>query len=437
MGCAARLRCFASGTVGRRSPLGPGFAREAQKGGPRSRARDAPTEPLSKPGRLQVLALSGGGQWGAFGAGFLKGWTRHGDRPAEFQVVTGTSTGALQATFAFLGRDFDDAVGREYLDIRGDSDVMKKRFLLTAASLLGRAGDHRSAPASAGGHHHGRPAVAGRHRGLEGTEALRGRGGPGLGRLPGVRPDRDRGARARGPEGVHRRPHGLDRHPGGVPAGRDRGPHLRGRRRAAQRLPRARGGRARPAAQGRDHPGARRAPGDGVLPGQRHAERGRGGGEAAHDRHRGRRSVDVLLDESTDGNLLRVFLLAQKAQLRFLMTRIPPDVCQAVGSGEEPARPAARASACTTRGRSGHSATRPRSAEPPLEGAGPVRGTCLALAMALGPGGGSTAGGGRGDARGGRPREGVERRPAVRSWTRCGRPRRRRDRRSRSSRRAR
>ena len=58
---------------------------------------------LSPDKPVQVLALSGGGQWGAFGAGFLKGWTRHGDRPAAFQVVTGTSTGSLQATFAFLG----------------------------------------------------------------------------------------------------------------------------------------------------------------------------------------------------------------------------------------------------------------------------------------------------------------------------------------------
>ena len=95
--------------------------------------RDSLRRSLSTPGRVQVLALSGGGQWGAFGAGFLKGWTRRGDRPAAFQVVTGTSTGSLQATFAFLGSDFDDTLGRGYLDIRGDADVMDKRFLLTAA----------------------------------------------------------------------------------------------------------------------------------------------------------------------------------------------------------------------------------------------------------------------------------------------------------------
>lgn len=45
--------------------------------------------------------------------------------------MTGTSTGSLISTFAFLGRDYDD-VGRAYLEIRGDDDVTEKRFLLTA-----------------------------------------------------------------------------------------------------------------------------------------------------------------------------------------------------------------------------------------------------------------------------------------------------------------
>ena len=48
------------------------------------------------------LAISGGGDNGAFGAGFLNGWTASGTRP-EFKVVTGVSTGALIAPFAFLG----------------------------------------------------------------------------------------------------------------------------------------------------------------------------------------------------------------------------------------------------------------------------------------------------------------------------------------------
>jgi hypothetical protein len=55
------------------------------------------------------LALSGGGANGAFGAGFLNGWTSTGTRPV-FKVVTGVSTGALMAPFAFLGPAKDDAL---------------------------------------------------------------------------------------------------------------------------------------------------------------------------------------------------------------------------------------------------------------------------------------------------------------------------------------
>ena len=59
---------------------------------------------------LDVLAISGGGDWGAFGTGFLRGWGEVTDpalkRPA-FDVVSGVSTGALIAPFAFLGTDAD------------------------------------------------------------------------------------------------------------------------------------------------------------------------------------------------------------------------------------------------------------------------------------------------------------------------------------------
>lgn len=59
------------------------------------------------------LAVSGGGQNGAFGAGLLKGWTARGTRP-EFTIVTGISTGALIAPFAFLGPDYDDELEEVY-----------------------------------------------------------------------------------------------------------------------------------------------------------------------------------------------------------------------------------------------------------------------------------------------------------------------------------
>ena len=51
---------------------------------------------------VSFLAVSGGGDDGAFGAGILCGWTETGTRP-EFKLVTGISTGALIAPFAFLG----------------------------------------------------------------------------------------------------------------------------------------------------------------------------------------------------------------------------------------------------------------------------------------------------------------------------------------------
>jgi predicted acylesterase/phospholipase RssA len=51
---------------------------------------------------VEVLALSGGGSDGAFGAGVLTGWAKRGDRP-QFEIVTGVSAGAIIAPFAFLG----------------------------------------------------------------------------------------------------------------------------------------------------------------------------------------------------------------------------------------------------------------------------------------------------------------------------------------------
>ncbi len=56
-----------------------------------------------------MLALSGGGADGAFGAGFLTGWTARGNRP-QFTIVTGASAGALIAPFAFLGSGYDEAL---------------------------------------------------------------------------------------------------------------------------------------------------------------------------------------------------------------------------------------------------------------------------------------------------------------------------------------
>ena len=63
--------------------------------------------------RRSILALSGGGANGAYGAGMLVGWSQRGDRP-EFDIVTGLSTGALAAPYAFLGSDWDDELAAAY-----------------------------------------------------------------------------------------------------------------------------------------------------------------------------------------------------------------------------------------------------------------------------------------------------------------------------------
>lgn len=63
--------------------------------------------------RYAHLALSGGGANGAFGAGYLNGWTGTGTRPV-FKIVTGVSTGALMAPFAFIGPDYDLALQKFY-----------------------------------------------------------------------------------------------------------------------------------------------------------------------------------------------------------------------------------------------------------------------------------------------------------------------------------
>ena len=77
------------------------------------------------------LALSGGGDDGAFGAGLLVGWSARGNRP-QFDMVTGVSTGALSAPFAFLGRDYDQNLTQLYTETSA-RDIFTKRPILIAA----------------------------------------------------------------------------------------------------------------------------------------------------------------------------------------------------------------------------------------------------------------------------------------------------------------
>ncbi len=78
---------------------------------------------------LNVLAISGGGSYGVFDVGFLDGWSASGTRQV-FDVVTGISTGALIATFAFLGPQYDDFLRQSYVSATAD-DVYETRWLLS------------------------------------------------------------------------------------------------------------------------------------------------------------------------------------------------------------------------------------------------------------------------------------------------------------------
>ncbi len=86
---------------------------------------------------LDLLAISGGGDDGAFGAGLLTGWTQSGTRP-EFALVTGVSTGGLIAPFAFVGPDYDPALRRVYTQSTL-SDILIQRSLITGVLSDGLA----------------------------------------------------------------------------------------------------------------------------------------------------------------------------------------------------------------------------------------------------------------------------------------------------------
>ena len=78
----------------------------------------------------EMLAISGGGDKGAFGAGLLYGWTQTGTRPT-FKVVTGVSTGSLIAPFAFVGPEYDEVLKTVYTTIT-PADILRPRWILAA-----------------------------------------------------------------------------------------------------------------------------------------------------------------------------------------------------------------------------------------------------------------------------------------------------------------
>jgi predicted patatin/cPLA2 family phospholipase len=99
---------------------------------------------LAAGGRVRsYLALSGGGADGAYGAGVLNGWSAAGTRP-EFSVVSGVSTGALIAPFAFLGPAHDATLREIYTSGIAESLVDHSNVLgvVFGSGLFGNARLH-------------------------------------------------------------------------------------------------------------------------------------------------------------------------------------------------------------------------------------------------------------------------------------------------------
>ena len=102
----------------------------------RSFSQESPEEfPVAADGQIHYahLALSGGGANGAFGAGFLNGWSKVGNRP-RFKIVTGVSTGALMAPYVFLGPSYDETL-RQFYTTTATRNIF--RMLSIVPQLLG------------------------------------------------------------------------------------------------------------------------------------------------------------------------------------------------------------------------------------------------------------------------------------------------------------
>ena len=97
---------------------------------------------------IDLLVISGGGDWGAFGAGVLKGWSRVSGELArpQFDVVTGVSTVAMIAPFAFLGDDESiERIVQLYRNPQADwTKSARGRVLLAEQSLLLRPAGSRA-----------------------------------------------------------------------------------------------------------------------------------------------------------------------------------------------------------------------------------------------------------------------------------------------------
>lgn len=109
---------------------GAEMAQEALRASERERTARAERGAVGPLPAANFLGISGGSDDGAFGAGLLIGWSDAGTRP-EFKLVSGVSTGALIAPFAFLGSAYDPQLRAVYTGIQ-PSDVYTQRSILTA-----------------------------------------------------------------------------------------------------------------------------------------------------------------------------------------------------------------------------------------------------------------------------------------------------------------
>ena len=98
-------------------------------------------------GSLDILALSGGGAGGAFGAGALVGLSRAHARPS-FELVTGVSAGALIAPFAFLGPDWDTQLAEAFTG-QASASLQRSPLMSVASRLLFPQGFGRHDPLAA------------------------------------------------------------------------------------------------------------------------------------------------------------------------------------------------------------------------------------------------------------------------------------------------
>lgn len=85
---------------------------------------------------VDLLLLSGGGSRGSFGAGLLYGWRNS----PQFDLVTGISTGAVFATWAYLGRDDPtrpyERMLHSYGGALGNRDIRRRRWLFPFADSI-------------------------------------------------------------------------------------------------------------------------------------------------------------------------------------------------------------------------------------------------------------------------------------------------------------